>query len=184
MIVLNPHQYKELVTMALDKQLAQLKGGFVLDEFDPAVEGDKIFRIRVERFVKRKNIAGLEKMLKNLIQYFQFKYDSEFASALFQLTGYKIVPIPSEQISISTRKNLRVGISGKESRCLTFVSIEVPTGSGSIYCVRRRHPEMTAEWLDTKTVEIQIPSVREEVEKVTSVRMYDETIRVLYKEID
>ena len=67
-MALNPHQYKDLFTLALDKKLAQHKGGIVLDNFDPAIEGDIILRARLERFVKRKNIAGLERMLQDLIQ--------------------------------------------------------------------------------------------------------------------
>ena len=69
---LSLEQYKNILTIALDHQLAQLKGGIVFDDFDPAVEGDKILRARVERLVKQKKIDKLEKMLQTLIERFRF----------------------------------------------------------------------------------------------------------------
>jgi hypothetical protein len=181
MLALDLHQYKELIILGLEKQLAQLKGGFVLGSFDPAVERDRILRARVDRFVKRKNHDGLDRMLQDLIHRFRFKYDLDFASMLLQVTGISIEPGSSQVISMSTVRNLRIGTSGKENTCLTFVSIELPTGSGSIYCVKGYHPKLTADWLDTQTVEINIPSVLDEIERVTTVRMYNETIKILYR---
>jgi hypothetical protein len=176
-------KYKEVVTLGLDKRIARLKGGIVLDEFDPAVEGDRILRNRLNRLVKRKNVEGLERMLQNLIRDFEFHYDHQFASVLFEVTGHKIVPIPSEFKSVSTKKQVRVGNSGKKENSLTFVSIELPTGSSSIYCIRGKHPLLTAKWLDSQTIEILIPSVREEIERITIVKIYSESIHIIYKEI-
>jgi hypothetical protein len=180
MLALDLHQYKDLVILGLDKQLARLKGGFVLDDFDPAVEGDRILRARLERFVKRKNLDWLDRMLQELIHRFRFKNDLDFASMLFQVTGISIEPVSSQEIPMSTIRNLRIGTSGKENTSLTFVIIELPTGSSSIYCVKGHHPMLTADWLDTETIEINIPGVLEEMERVTTVRMYEETIRIVY----
>jgi hypothetical protein len=181
--MIDADKYKEMIGLGLDKRLTRLKDGFVLDEFDPAVVGDKILRNRVNRFFKRKNMGGLERMLQDLIRDFEFNYDQQFASVLFQLTGYEITPIPSPFKSVSTKREVRVGNSGKKENCLTFVSIELPTGSGSIYCIKGNHPSLTAEWLDSQTIEIRIPGVREEIERVTIVKMYNETIHIRYKEI-
>lgn len=176
-------KYNEVVTLRLDKRLARLKGGIVLDEFDPAAEGDRILRNRLNRFIKRKNVEGLERMLQDLIRDFEFHYDQQFASVLFQVTGHKIVPIPPQFKSVSTKRQVRVGTSGKKENSLTFVSIELPTGSSSIYCIRGKHPLLTAKWLDNQTIEIQIPSVREEIERIKVVKMYSENIHIIYKEI-
>ena len=102
---LSPEQYKNILTIALDHQLEQLQGGIVFDKFDPAVEGDKLLRARMERLVKQKKIDKLEKMLLEFIQRFQFKDKLDFASVLLQKTGYRIEPIPREQISVSTYRN-------------------------------------------------------------------------------
>jgi hypothetical protein len=179
---LSLYQYKDILTIALDHQLAQLKGGIVFDDFDPAVEGDKVLRARVERFVEQKKVDGLEKMLQDLIQSFRFKGEHKFASILFQKTGYTIEPAPFEQISVSTSRNVRVGMSGKEDLSLTFVSIELPTGSGSIYCIKGMHPGLKADWLDEQTVEVKIPAIREETERISKVKIYGETINILYIE--
>ena len=176
-------KYKEVVTLGLDKKIVRLKGGFVLDEFDPAVDNDRILRNRLDRFVKRKNVEGLERMLQDLIQDFEFHYDQHFATILFQVTGQTIVPIPSESKYVSSRRQIRVENSGKKENSLTFVSIELPTGSSSIYCIRGKHPQLTAKWLDNQTIEIQIPSVREEIERIKVVKMYSESIQIIYKEI-
>ena len=103
---LSLQQYEEVLTLALDHQLTKLKGGFVLDDFDPAVEGDRILRARIKRLVRQKNINQLEKMLNDLIEWFRFKDEYNFASVLYQKTGYKIEPIPRENISISTRPHV------------------------------------------------------------------------------
>jgi len=176
-------KYKEVVTLGLDKKIARLKGGIVLDEFDPAVEGDRILRKRLDRFVKRKNVEGLERMLQDLIRNFEFHYDQHFATILFQVTGQTIVPIPSEYKCVSTRRQVSIGNSGKKEHSLTYVFIELPTGSSSIYCIRGKHPLLTAKWLDNQTIEIQIPSVREEIERIKVVKMYSESIQIIYKEI-
>lgn len=179
---LSPEQYKDILTVALDHQLAELQGGIVFDNFDPAVEGDKLLRARMQRLVKQKKIDKLEKMLQEFIQKFQFKDKLDFASVLLQKTGYKIEPIPQEQISVSTFRNLRIGMSGKGVHALTFVSIELPAGSGSIYCIKGTHPELKADWLNENTIEVQIPSIREEVMRVNQVRTYGETITIFYNE--
>jgi|GEM_PF-1883486 hypothetical protein len=176
-------KYKELITMGLDKRLERLKGGIVFDEFDPAVDNDIIFRNRLDRFVKRKNTKGLEQILQSLVRYFEFNYDQKFAALLFQLTGYEIVPIPSQSIPFQTEKQIHVLNSGKNENCLTYVSIVLPTGSGSIYCIKGKNILLTAGWLDSETIEIRIPSVREEIERVEIVKMYSDTIRIIYKEI-
>jgi len=179
---LSLQQYKEILTIALDYQVAQLKDGIVFDNYDPAVEGDKILRARVERFVQQKKADRLEKMLQDFIHRFRFKDEHNFASVLFQKTGYMIEQISFKQISVSTSRNLRVGMSGEGDHSLTFVSIELPTGSGSIYCIKGQHPELKADWLDKQTVEVQIPAKREEVERINKVELYGETINILYKE--
>jgi len=176
-------KYAKVITLGLDKRMAALRGGFVLDEFDPAVDCEKMFRNRLNRFVKRKNLNGLEEMLNDLIIYFELDYDQQFASVLFQMTGYTLQPIPPKFKSISTERNLRVGYSGKNETSLSFVSIELPTGSGTIYCMKGKQPLLTAKWLDSRTVEIQIPSVRNEVERISVVKMYKESIKIIYKEI-
>jgi stalled ribosome alternative rescue factor ArfA len=79
-------QYKELLTIALDHQLARLKGGIVFDEFDPAVEGDKLFRARVEKAVNNKNIAFLKRELQRHIDRFRYRDEYDFASILFEKT--------------------------------------------------------------------------------------------------
>ena len=104
-------KYAKVITLGLDKRMAGLIGGFVLDEFDPAIDCDKMFRNRLNRFVKRKNLEGLEEMLNDLIIYFELDYDQQFASVLFQMTGYTLQPIPPKFKSISTERNLRVGLS-------------------------------------------------------------------------
>lgn len=180
---LSLQQYKYILTAALDHELKVFKGGLVFDNYDPAVEGDKILRTRVERFVKQKKVDKLEKMLQDFIQKFRIKDDHNFASVLFKETGYRIEAIPYQQISVSTSRNLRVGMSGKDNNRLTFVSIELPTGSGSIYCIKGFHPELKADWLDSGTVEVQIPTVRKEVQRVNRVKVYDETISIMYKEL-
>ena len=182
-MLLSLQKYKYILTVALDHQLILLKGGIVFDDYDPAVEGDKILRTRLERFVKQKKVDKLEKMLQDFIQRFRIKDDHNFASVLFKETGYKIEAIPVQQFSVSTSRNLRVGMSGKDDNRLTFVSIELPTGSGAIYCIKGFHPDLKADWLDSGTVEVQIPTVREEVERVKKVKVYDETINILYKEL-
>lgn len=176
-------KYNEVVTLGLDKMIAILKGGFVLDEFDPAVDSDKILRKRLNRLVKSKSVDGLERMLQDLIRFFEYHYDEQFASVLFQMTGYVIVPISSSHKSVSTSKHVSVGYSGKKENSLTFVSIELPTGSGSIYCIRGHHPHLSANWINNNTIEIQIPSVRDEIERVELVKMYTERIQITYKEI-
>jgi hypothetical protein len=181
-MTLTLQQYKEILTVALDHWFAQLKGGIVFDNYDPVVESEKFLRARVERFVKQKKIEKLEKMLQSLIQTFRYKDEHDFALFLFQKTGYKIEPIPREHISQSKNRNLRVGISGKAEHALTYVSIELPTGSGSIYSVKGSHPEVKADWLDAQTIEVQIPAIREEVQRISRVSMYGETINILYKE--
>ena len=65
---------------------------------------------------------------------------------------------------------------------LTFVSIELSAGSGSIYCIKGTHPELKADWLNGNTIEILIPTIREEVERVNQVRTYGETITIVYNE--
>jgi hypothetical protein len=122
-------------------------------------------------------------MLKFYMNRFQFKDKYGFAAILYQKTGYKIEPIPGLKTSVSTGRNLRVGISGKEKSALSFVSIELPTGSGSIYGIRGEHPELKAEWLDQNTIEILIPKIREEIDKVYQVRTYGEVINIIYKEL-
>ena len=179
---LSPEQYKDILTIALDHQLAELQGGIVFDNFDPAVEGDKLLRARLQRLVQQKKIDKLEKMLHELIKRFQFKDKLGFASVLLEKTGYKIEPISQEQISVSTYRNLRIGMSGKGVHALTFVSIELPAGSGSIYCIRGTHPELKSDWLNENTIEVRIPSTREEIERVNQVRTYSETITILYNE--
>jgi len=181
-MLLSPEQYKDVLTIALDHQLAQLQGGIVFDNFDPAVEGDKVFRARLDRLVKRKEVDKLEKMLQELIQRFQFNDKNDFASVLLQKTGFRIEPIPKEQISVSTNRNVRVGMSGEGVNALTFVSIELPAGSGSIYCIKGTHPELKADWLNEHTIEVRIPAIREEVERVNEVITYGETITILYNE--
>ncbi|MDE3235492.1 MAG: hypothetical protein KGO81_06010 [Bacteroidota bacterium] len=176
-------KYKELITLGLDKRLERLKGGIIFDEFDPAVDNDRIFRNRLNRFIKRKNTEGLERMLQDLIRDFEFNYDQKFAEVLFQVSGCKIVPIPSQPKAFSTKRQVHIKYSGKKENCLTCVSIELPTGSGSIYCIRGKNPVLTADWLDSQTIEIRVPSVREEVKRVEIVKMYSETIHILYKEI-
>ena len=176
-------KYAKVITLGLDKRMAALRGGFVLDEFDPAVDCDKMFRNRLNRFVKRKNLNGLEEMLNDLIIYFEINYDQQFASVLLQTTGYTLQPIPPKFKSISTERNLRVGYSGKNETSLSFVSIELPTGSGSIYCMKGKNPLLTAKWLNNQTIEIQIPIIREEVERISVVKMYKESIQIIYKEI-
>ena len=176
-------KYNEVITFGLDKRIARLKGGFVLGEFDPAVDSDRILRNRLNRFVKRKCVEGLERMLLDLIGFFEYHHDEEFASVLFQIMGFVIVPISSSKESASTSKQVRVGHSGKKENSLTFVSIELPTGSGSIYCIRGHHPHLLANWINNNIIEIQIPSVREEIERVDLVKMYTERIHVTYKEI-
>lgn len=175
-------EYKDILTVVLDHRLAQFKGGIVFDDRDPAVEDDKILRARVERLAKRKQLDKLEEMLQDAIEWFRLKDPHNFASILLQKTGYTFEPIPSENISISTHRNLRVGMSGKEGSRLTFVTIELPTGSGGIYAIKGSHPELKAHWLNEHTVEVQIPTVRDEIERVSTVKMYAETINILYKE--
>lgn len=179
---LSIQQYKEILLIALDHQLAQLKGGLVFDNYDPAVEGDKLLRARVERFVKQKKVDKLEKMLQQFMQRFRFKDAYNFASILFQKTGYRIEPIPSQQLGVSASRNLRVGMSGKGDQSLTFISIELPTGSGSIYCIKGLHTDLKADWIDDHTVEVRIPPKRDEVERIGKVKVYDETISIVYKE--
>lgn len=181
-ISLSIQQYQELLTIALDFQSAQLKGGLVFDEYNPAAEGDKIMRSRLERLLKQKHVDSLEKMLQDLIERFRFRDEHNFAAILYEKTGYQLQPFPPEQICISTRRNIHIEHSGKSDMRLTSVVLELPTGSGSIYCVRGLHGELTADWLDAQIVEIRIPKVREEVQRVRTVRMYNEIISVMYKE--
>lgn len=49
---LSLQQYKYILTAALDHELMVFKGGIVFDDYDPAVEGDKILSDRLERFIK------------------------------------------------------------------------------------------------------------------------------------
>lgn len=175
-------QYKEILTVALDHQLAELKGALVFDDFDPAIEGDKLQRARVERLVKRKDAGKLEKMLQHFIEKFSMKDERNFAAILFEKTGLEIDLVPGRQLIVSTSRNLRVGMSGKGDHSLTFVSIELPTGSGSIYCIRGLHKNVEADWLDDHTIEIQIPLKREELKRINTVKVYNETIDILYKE--
>ena|SRR5689334_19117913 len=176
-------QFKEILFIALDHELAYWKGAIVFDDFDPAVEGDKYFRRRVERFVRQQKTDKLEEMLKFYMERFKLKDEYGFPDILYQKTGYKIEPIPGLKTSVSMRRNLRVSISGKEKSALSFVSIELPAGSGSIYGIRGEHPELKAEWLDQNTIEILIPKVREEIDKVYRVRTYGEVINIIYKEL-
>ena len=181
-MLLSPEHYKEILTVALDHQLAKLRGGIVFDDFDPAVDRDKILRVRLERLVKQKHVGMLERMLQELIHRFRFEDKYDFASILLQKTGYRIEPIPKENIGISTHRNLRVGMSGKGGHALTFISLELPAGSGSIYCIKGRHTELKANWLNEHTIEVRIPAIREEVERINRVRTYGETITILYNE--
>jgi hypothetical protein len=176
-------KYNEVITLGLDKRIARLKGGFVLGKFDPAVDSDRILRNRLNRFIKRKSVEGLAQMLQDLIRFFENHYDEQFASVLFQRMGLVIVPISSSHQSVSTSKQVRIGFSGEKENSLTFVSIELPTGSGSIYCIKGHHPHLVANWMNDHTIEIQIPIVREEIERVDLVNMYAERIHIIYKEI-
>jgi hypothetical protein len=178
---LSLEQYKDILTIALDHQLAQLKGGIVFDDFDPAVEGDKILRARVERLVKQKKIDKLEKMLQTLIERFRFKDEYNFASILYEKTGYNFEPISPQYISVSTNRNVSVQMSGKGDNSLTVVAIELPAGSGSIYCIKGSFNELKAGWLDEHTIEIQIPAIREETQRVSQISTYGETIKIIYK---
>ena len=72
-------------------------------------------------------------------------------------------------------------MSGKGDHSLTFVTIELPAGSGSIYCVKGERPEITANWLDEHTIEVQVPTIRVEIERVNQVSTYGETMDILYK---
>jgi hypothetical protein len=179
---LSLQQYKDILTIAFDHQLAQLKGGIVFDDFDPAVEGDKILRARVARLVKQKKIDKLEKMLQTLIERFRFKDEYNFASVLYEKTGYNIEPISAQHISVSANRNISVQMSGIGDNSLTVVVIELPTGSGSIYCIKGSCRELKADWLDEHTIEVQIPAIREETQRVSQVSTYGETIKILYKE--
>jgi hypothetical protein len=177
---LSSEQYKDILTIAMDHQLTHLRGGIVFDDFDPAVEGDKVSRACLHRLIKQKQFDKLEKMLQEFIQRFQYNDQYDFASVLLQKIGYRIEPIPKAQISLSTYRNLRVGMSGKGVNALTFVSIELPAGSGSIYCVKGTHPELKADWLNEHTIQVQIPAIREEVKRITQVKTYGETITIVY----
>jgi hypothetical protein len=178
---LSIQQYKEILSIGLDLQPAQLRGGLVFDDFDPAVNNDNIMRRRLETLLKQKRLDSLEKMLQNLIEWFRFKDDHNFASILFEKTGYTFEPLPAEQICISTSRNISVGNSGKGVHSLTYVCIELPTASGSIYCIRGLH-NLKADWPDKQTIEIIIPKIRDEVERVHLIKMYNETITIQYKE--
>ena len=157
---LSLQQYKDILAIALDHQLNQLKGGIVFDDFDPAVESDKMLRARVERFFKQKKTDKLEKMLQTLIDRFRIRDEQNFASVLYEKTGYTIEPISPQYISISTTRKVAVQMSGKDDNSLTSVVIELPTGSGSIYCIKGLCPELKADWLDEHTIEIQIPAFK------------------------
>ena len=72
-------------------------------------------------------------------------------------------------------------MSGKGDNSLTVVAIELPAGSGSIYCIKGSCHELKADWLDEHTIEIQIPAIREETQRVSQVSTYGETIKIIYK---
>lgn len=182
-MALTVQQYKEILSIALDHQLAELRGGLVFDDFDPVVEADKLLRARVEKLVNQKKVDKLEKMLQEFKQRFRLKDEYNFAEILLQKTGLNIEPLSSQQSLVPARRNLPIYFSGKEDYSLTSVALELETGSGSIYCIKGVHTNLKANWLDEHTIEVQIPPERDEVEKVSKVRIYDETINVIYKDL-
>jgi len=180
---LDAEQYNEIINVALDHKLAYLKGKFVFDDHDFAVEEDQIFRTALDRHFSKKDVYELKKLLIALIQtFFRFHDEYDFAQYLFQKTGFQIKPIPKEQISISTRRKLYVSVAGEGLRALTQIQILLHTRSGCIYCIRGSYPNITTVWLDNHTIEIEVPAIAEEIARVKKVMYHDEIIQILYKE--
>jgi hypothetical protein len=182
-MALTLQQYNEILTAALDYKLMKLKGGIVFDEFDPAVEGDKLLRARLKNYLKKKEVNQLEKMVQNLLNQESLKRDLNFISHLYEKTGYIVEPSPPVNKSVSNKRQVSVQISGKGLNTLTCVVIELPTGSGSIYSIKGNHSELHAGWLDADTIEIKIPSFREEIDRVSQIGIFEEKIKIVYKEI-
>jgi hypothetical protein len=181
---LDAGQYNEILTVALDHRLANLKGKTFFDDNDFAVKEDEILRRSLQKHFSRKDVYALKRMLIHLIQsYFKFQDDYDFALYLSQKTGYQIKPIPKEQISISNRRRIYVSVAGTGERALTNVQVLLPTISGCIYCIRGGYPNINAVWLDDHTIEIKVPAIAEEIERVNKVKYDGEIINILYKEL-
>ncbi len=175
-------QYKEILAVAVDHQLAYLKGKTLFDDHDPAVEQDGILRKGIERYVKQKNTGKLETILNYLISFFSFHDEFNFSRYLFEKTGYQIKPIPKENISLGNRRRLHISVSGNDERSLTCVQVLLPTTSGVIYCCTGSHPKLKAAWIDDHTIELEIPVTDEEITRVNQVRYHNETIRIICKD--
>jgi hypothetical protein len=177
-------QYKEIITVALDHQMAFFKGKFVLDENDFAVEQDQILRTSLERYFKQKNTGKLKKMLNQLIKvFFEFHDEFNFTEYLFEKTGYRIKPIPKEQICITDRKKIFISVSGDDENAFTCVQILLPTVSGVIYCCKGPYPNIKADWIDNNTIEITKPVNAKEVDRISRVKYHDEIFTIRYKDL-
>lgn len=173
----------EILGVALDHILVRHRGRFVFDDLDWAVWEDQILRERAQRHFDEKDEYALRKMLIQLIRvFFEVEDESGFSDYLFQKTGYRIKPIPAEQMSISNRRRLHIGVSGSGDKALTHIQILLPTRSGAIYCIRGDYPDIKAVWKEPHVIEIEVPAIAEEFERVRRIQYEGEIINVLYRD--
>jgi hypothetical protein len=177
------HQYKEILSTALDHRLKYLKGKLLFDDRDPAAEQDKILRADLDKYVEQNNRSKLDRMLKALIEgFFAFHDEYDFSKLLYDKAGYRITPIPKEHVSLSTRRTLHLSVAGTGDHSITTLQILLPTDSGILYSARGSFPNMKAEWKGRDTIEIEVPATTEEFDRVSKVIYHGETIQIVYKE--
>jgi hypothetical protein len=176
-------QYNEIISVALDHRLEFLKGKTVFDDCDFGVREDGFFRSSLQRHYAEKDLFSLKKMLISLIHtFFRFQDEYNFADYLFQKTGYRIKPIPKEQIGISHRRRLYISVGGTGERALTQIQILLPESGGCIYCIRGSYPDINAVWVERHRIEIKVPAIAEELERVRKVKYHGEIIDIVYNE--
>jgi hypothetical protein len=171
----------QILSAALEYELERFKGGIVFDGRDPFIEAHNKTLTNVSKLQKSGKLDKLKQMLEALI--LKYRGDAKFAEFVFQRSGYKIKTFPDVYESVINVRNVSVHTSGKGIHSLTYVVVQLRGGSGSIYSIRGRHPNLKAYWKDDHTIVIEVPQERKDTLRYMQVSSFGHVVNIEYLEI-